>query len=465
MHCRLKPLIAALAAFSMVACTKEAPAPTAKVPQQPAPPPPPLVVTIGHVSALTGASGAIGLSSEQGARLAIEEANAAKPVIKGGQPVRFELVTADDQASPTKAIEVAQAMVARKVNAVIGHLGTEASTVAAKIYADANIAQLSPATGSALTGQGYPTAFRIISSDKQQAAALAKYALDSLHAKKVALLSDDTAYGEGMAAGFKEVITKGGAELILDQRLKFTDMQFGAVLAKVKKTQPDVVFFAGLDYQAAPLASQMSKASLHMPLLTPDGACNADFLHAAGSASEGQLCARNGLPLEKMKGNADFIERYKAKFTAAPQVASAYAYDAVMVVVDAVKRAQSLEPETLRSAIAHAAYRGMTGEIAFEGNGDLKDPGVSLFVAQDGGWDVASFIGGDQPVGDATKTAAVGKAAAGQTPAPPPVLVSASTPSPASKQAADKPVAKEAGEVKKPVQHSAQTQKDGTTKS
>lgn len=396
MHYRTATAAPMLATLLLIACTKEAPKQEAKALTKVAPPPPPapLVVRIGLAAPLTGPLGAAGLSAEHGARLALDEANAARMFIKGGQAVQFELISADDQATPAKATEVAQALVARQIHAVIGHLGSEASLAAGKSYEEAKIPQVSLATGSALTARHYRSAFRVTVSDRQQAEALGRYATESLHAKKIAVISDGTGYGVGLADEFKKTIAAAGAQVVTDERVKFTDSRFDAIVSKIKRAQADAVLFAGLDYQAAPLAVQLHKAHLQLALLTPDGACTDELLHTAGAAAEGQHCTRNGLPVDQMAGAESFVANYRAKFTSEPTVAARYAYDAAKVLVDAVRRAESVEPEKLRSALASTTFKGLTGTIAFDADGNNKNGTVSVYAAKDGGWSFETALSG-----------------------------------------------------------------------
>jgi branched-chain amino acid transport system substrate-binding protein len=156
MNLSVKALSVSLAAaLAMIACSKEAPPP----PPAAAPaPPPPLVVTIGHAAPLTGPQAHLGKDNENGAVLAIEDANAAKLKF-GGRNVVFKLMSEDDQADPRQATLVAQKFVDAKVNAVVGHLNSGTTIPASKIYNDAGIPEVSPsATNPTYTHQGFKTA-------------------------------------------------------------------------------------------------------------------------------------------------------------------------------------------------------------------------------------------------------------------------------------------------------------------
>src|SRR5512137_3005934 len=158
-----------------------------------------LVIRIGSAAPLTGPQAHIGKDNENGTRMAIEDAN-AKGIMIGGRKARFELLSEDDQTDPRAATIVAQKLVDAKVNGVIGHLNSGTTIPASRIYSDNGIVQISPsATAVAYTAQGFKTAFRVMANDAQQGKALGEYATQKLGAKKIAVLDDRTAYGQGIA--------------------------------------------------------------------------------------------------------------------------------------------------------------------------------------------------------------------------------------------------------------------------
>ena len=158
-----------------------------------------LVVHIGASAPLTGPQAHLGKDNENGTRMAIDDAN-AKGIIIGGRKVHFELISEDDQADPKTATIVAQKLVDNKVSGVIGHLNSGTSIPAAKIYSDNVIPQISPsATAVAYTTQGYKTAFRVMANDAQQGRVLGEYAAKNLAARKIAVIDDRSAYGQGLA--------------------------------------------------------------------------------------------------------------------------------------------------------------------------------------------------------------------------------------------------------------------------
>jgi branched-chain amino acid transport system substrate-binding protein len=158
-----------------------------------------LVVKIGHAAPLTGPQAHLGKDNENGVRLAIDDLN-AKGFSIGGQKVQFELESEDDQADPRIATTVAQKFVDDKVSGMIGHLNSGTTIPASRIYNDAGIVEISPsATNPKYTQQGYKGAFRVMANDVQQGKVLGEFAVNDMKAKKIAIIDDRTAYGQGIS--------------------------------------------------------------------------------------------------------------------------------------------------------------------------------------------------------------------------------------------------------------------------
>ena len=393
--------------FVAAGCSKEVPPPPAPKVEAPAPAPVgPLVVKLGHSAPLTGPQAHLGKDNENGARLAVDDANAAGIKI-GGRPVQFELLPEDDQADPKQGTLVAQKFVDAKVNAVIGHLNSGTTIPASKIYFDAGIPQVSPsATAVAYTNQGFKTAFRVMANDAQQGKVLGEYAVNNLKAKTVAVIDDKTAYGEGVATEFKRAALASGAKVIAEEHTDDKAVDFAAILTKIKGKKPDLVFYGGMDAQAGPMAAQMKKLGVKSKYLMADGGCTTEFHKLAGDAAAGTYCSLPGVPIDKMPNGPAFKDKYAKKFNTDIQLYGPYVYDAVMVVVDAVKRAGSADPEKIVEALPATNYQGVTAKINFDAKGDIKDGAITLYQAKDGRWQPLDTIGGTAPGAEAAAEAA-----------------------------------------------------------
>ncbi len=350
------------------------------------------VVRIGSVAPLTGPQAHLGKDNENGARLAVEEIN-AKGLTLGGKPVRLELVGEDDQADPKTATIVAQRLVDSGVVAVVGHLNSGTTIPASKYYHDAGLPQISPsATAIAYTAQGYKSAYRVMANDEQQGRVLGEYAVKTMGARNIAVIDDRTAYGQGLADEFEKAARAAGAEIVAREYTHDRATDFTAILTAIKGKNPDLLFFGGMDPQAGPMAQQMKRLGLTARLLGGDGIQNQNFIKLAGEAAEGVTASSPGLPLEAMPGGPDFKRRFEAKYGQI-QVYAPYAYDAVMVLVDAMRRADSHAPAKVLAELPKTDYMGVTGRIRFDAKGDIDGGAVTLYQVKNGSWAALKTVG------------------------------------------------------------------------
>jgi branched-chain amino acid transport system substrate-binding protein len=343
------------------------------------------IVKIGSASPLTGPQAHLGKDNENGARLAVDEINAAGLTLDG-KKVKIDLIAEDDQADPKAATTVAQKLVDEGIVGVIGHLNSGATIPASKIYFDAGIPQISPsATAIAYTASGFNTAYRVMTNDKQQGSALAEYAISQLGAKKIAIVDDRTAYGQGLADEFERAAKAAGAEVVAREYTTDKSTDFMAILTSIKSHEPQVVFFAGMDPQAAPMIKQMKQLGVNAQFLGGDGMQTPKFVDLAGADAEGAIASNPGLPLAKMPGGAAFKQKFNTRFGEI-QNYSPYAYDAVYVMVEAMKRAKSSDPAKYLAEMPKTDYQGVTGHIRFDSKGDLTGGAVTLYQVKAGQW-------------------------------------------------------------------------------
>jgi branched-chain amino acid transport system substrate-binding protein len=378
-------------AVMLAACGDKAPSPAPKKTEAPKAPEA-MTVKIGSASPLTGPQAHIGIDIRNGVQLAIEDANKANAQI-GGKPVKFEMVAEDDEANPTKATTVAQKLVDAKVSGVVGHFNSGASIPASKIYADGGIPQISPSsTNPDYTLKGYKTTFRVVAHDGQQGPTLGRFALDKLKAKNIAVIDDSTAYGQGLADNFEATVKAGGAKVIAREHTTDKDTDFKAILTRIKGRNPDLIMFGGIDPQAGPMKKQMAELGIKAQFIGGDGMQTPNFIKLAGDAAEGAMASIPGLPKETMPGGKDFLAKYKAKFNAEVELFAPMGYDAVMVFIEAMKRAGSADPAKYLSEIGKTNYNGVIGPIAFDDKGDLKNGPITIYVVKGGKWDALETV-------------------------------------------------------------------------
>ena len=346
-----------------------------------------MVVKIGHVGPVSGAIAHLGKDNENGARMAIDELN-AKGVTIGGKKAKFELLAEDDAGDPKQGTAAAQKLVDSKVNGVIGHLNSGTSIPASKIYSDAGIPQISPsATNPKFTRNGYKTTFRVVADDVHLGGTLGKYAVKELKGKSIAVIDDRTAYGQGVADEFEKGVKGAGGATVAREFTNDKATDFTAILTSIKAKKPDVVFFGGMDAVAGPMLRQMKQLGITAKFVGGDGICSSELPKlAAGTMADGQVvCAEAGgidpKDTAATKSMSDFRAKFKQKFNTDVQIYAPYVYDALNVMVAAMVKAGSAEPAKYLPVLAKTeGYKGVTGTLAFDNKGDVKNGALTLYT-------------------------------------------------------------------------------------
>ena len=345
------------------------------------------VVKIGHVAPVSGAQAHYGKDNENGARMAIEELN-AQGITIGGKKIKFELQAEDDAADPKQGTAAAQKLCDAKVAGVVGHLNSGTTIPASKVYNDCGIPHVTgAATNPNLTKPGYKTTFRIIANDNALGAGLAFYAADTLKLKTVAIVDDRTAYGQGVANVFKKVAAEKGMKVVDEQFTTDKATDFMAILTAIKSKNPDAIFFGGMDPQGGPMLRQMEQLGMgNVKYFGGDGICTAEIAKLAAGAKtlSNVVCAEGGAPRDQMPGGKAWKAKYDAKYPGQFQVYSPYTYDATHLIVDAMKRANSVDPKVYTPELLKSQFKGVTSTISFEPNGEMKNPAITLYVYKDG---------------------------------------------------------------------------------
>jgi branched-chain amino acid transport system substrate-binding protein len=350
-----------------------------------------VIVKIGQVSPLTGPQAHLGKDNDNGARLAIDEAN-ARGVTLGGQKVKFVLLSEDDQADPKTATIVAQKLVDAQVKGVIGHLNSGASIPASRIYRDAGIPQISPsATAIKYTEQGFNTAFRTMTNDRQQGRVLGEFMVKKMAGKRIAIIDDRTAYGQGLADEVEKAVTASGGELVAREYTSDKATDFSAILTSIKGKNPDVLFFGGMDPQGAPMVKQMQSLGLKAKFIGGDGLQTTEFLKLASTAADGVTASSPGLPIDSMPGGKAFRDKFTAKYGPI-QTYAPYAYDAATAMITAMEKAGSADPAKVLVELPKIRFAGVTGEIGFDAKGDVLGGAITLYRVKAGKWEVVETV-------------------------------------------------------------------------
>jgi branched-chain amino acid transport system substrate-binding protein len=348
-------------------------------------------VKIGFAAPLTGPSAADGKEMENAVRLAIDDANRRNPVING-QAVKFEIEPQDDQGDPRLATQIAQHFVDLGVAGVVGHFNSSCSIAASKTYDAASVAEVSPSSTSAsYTQQGLKTTFRVVGQDAIAGESLGNYGVETLGAKRIAIIDDRTDFGQGLADRVQDTIVKRHGTIVAREYVTDKTVDFSAVLTTIRAKNPDVIVFGGFDAQAGQLVRRMRGLGIKAPLVG-EGFNNNTFVDLSRGDGEGTITIQPGLPSDKLPGT-DFSSRYASRFNEKLQgFQGPYAYDAADVIIQGVLKAQSATPTKVLAAVKALQLNGMTGAISFDKNGDLADSPYTVYRLNGGRWDDVSVI-------------------------------------------------------------------------
>jgi branched-chain amino acid transport system substrate-binding protein len=339
-------------------------------------------IKIGVPVPLSGGNAKMGDDIAKAARMAADEWNA-----KGGvMGHKVEIIAFDDACDAQQSVTAAHKLIDAGVVAVAGGYCSSAAIPASAVYHDAGVAFVADASSNPkLTDQGFENVFRVIGRDDQQGPYAANFMMTKLNAKKIAIIHDNTVYAKGLADATKAALDgKPGVQVVFFDAITPGEKDFSAVLTKVKSLAPDVTYFTGYYPEGGLVAKQFKDLGVPGKFMAGDANNDPTFIKEAGSASEGVYVTSTPLP-QDMGTAKSFIERYKAKWNQDPGPYSALEYDAVNLVLNAIKTSGSTDRAKIVKAIAATnGYSGATGKIGFDKKGDRNSVLYISYIIKDG---------------------------------------------------------------------------------
>jgi branched-chain amino acid transport system substrate-binding protein len=340
--------------------------------------------TIAFEGPLSGDNAQLGINEVNGAQLAIEQANA-----KGDLGFKLKMIKADDVGDPAKA-PAAAAQVIQNSN-VMGEIGPSfsgATQAVAGKYGDAGISIVNPsASNGTLQDQGFKTWHRIIANDFEEGPKAADWLAKQF--KKVIVISDKSAYGDGVAQAVTKELKAKGVNVVSLGADATTTKDYGPVAQTVKQSGAPAMFYAGYDAQGSQLAQKLVAAKYTGLRMSGNGVKSSTFVNGAKAAGEGWYVSCGCQDATKAPAAQQFATDYKAKFNTDPSTYSPEAFDAANILIAAIKQAKadgSVTREAVNKAVTATDYDGITGHIKFSPNGDIpKGSGqVGLFQLKGG---------------------------------------------------------------------------------
>jgi branched-chain amino acid transport system substrate-binding protein len=351
------------------------------------------VVKIAVATPLTGDTGAEGQGIKRAVIMAVEEANASHRF-----PYKLAAAPFDDRADPKEAVNVANLIISDpRIVAVVGHYTSGCSIPAAKVYARASIAMISPgATNPEVTAQqtspdwiGPRVVFRDVPTDDVQGAYAAEFTYKRLGKRRIALLHDKTPYGQGLIEQFKSTFEALGGKIVSLDGVSVGDRDFKALLTKIKgdAAKPEGIYFGGYYTEAGLLIVQMRELGMKDPFvfISDDGAQSPVLYDVAGDAADGAYLTTVGVPVEELPSARDFMAAYKKRWTGASEDLKPFdhfAYEATNIVLAALEKAGEPDREKVLAAMPSIRYKGILGETVFDDKGDTLNHIVTMTRAR-----------------------------------------------------------------------------------
>jgi branched-chain amino acid transport system substrate-binding protein len=331
--------------------------------------------------------GTEGQGLRRAVELAVEEANAAKRF-----PYKLVAAPYDDRADPKEAVNVANLIVSdARVVAVVGHYNSGCATPAAKVYARAPVAMVSPAaTNPEVTAQQNSTdwtgprmVFRVVPTDDVQGSYAAAFATKKLGKKRMALLHDKSPYGQGLAEEFKKGFVALGGKIVSEDGIGVGDKDFKALLTKIKgdASKPEGIYFGGLYTEAGLLLKQMRELGMADPLvfISGDGAMTSGLFDVAGESADGAYLSIVGVPADELPSAKKFVDAYKARFpTEERKPFDHFGYEAANIIMAAIERAGGPDRAKVIDELKKTRHEGVLGATQFDDKGDTTSKIVTM---------------------------------------------------------------------------------------
>jgi len=335
---------------------------------------------------LTGPQAGRGKDLLDGAKLAVDEINKSGFKI-AGKPVTLELVSVDDKADTAVAKKVAQDLVDQKVFAVLGHLSSEITEATIPIYKAGDVVQMFTSSAAELTKLGDGNTFRLVANDALQARAVASYATDTLRAKNVAMIHENSAYGNPMKTDVAAELAKTKKQLGVTESVDLKATDFAPFVAKMKAAPPDVMIAALRDHQLLPLLTQMKAAGLsEIPVIATSTGKTSKVAKAPVDVSRLYSTISSAEPREFTAG-PEFLAKFRSAYKSEPVWAAHYAYDAVYVLAHTLRANGNVDKEALRAKLRTIdAIAPVTGTMRFNNTGEQLYGAITVYERRDGNW-------------------------------------------------------------------------------
>jgi branched-chain amino acid transport system substrate-binding protein len=338
---------------------------------------------------LTGDIAALGQGLKRACVLALENANAQGQF----QGFKVEIASFDDRSDPREAVSVANRIVSDpSIVAVVGHFNSGCSIPASQVYAKARLPMISPAASNPkLTlqqlepGWIWPrNVFRVNTTDDVQGPYAADFALKTLKVRRVAIIHDKTAYGQGVAEEFKKRLESSGGMAVSFDGINVADKDFNALLTRIMDEKPQILYWGG-DYAGGGLVVRQARdAGLTVPVILSEANVDPEYLRVAGPSAEGTYITFLGAPASVLPSAQAFVKRYEARYPNDELKAyDHWGYEAMSIILDLIHDVGS-DREKILAALPKIKHEGVLGITQFDEKGDTLNKTITIFEVKNG---------------------------------------------------------------------------------
>ncbi|MCL6591826.1 MAG: ABC transporter substrate-binding protein [Firmicutes bacterium] len=335
-------------------------------------------IKLGAIQPISGQVSAYGTQTRDAINLAIEEIN-AKGGVLGKQ---LEMIVEDDEASPDKSMNALKKLVAKdKIVGFIGALTSKCSLAITKYAQDKKVIMITPSSTNDTVTDAGDFIFRACYKDSFQGQVVAQFALETLKAKKAAVLYDITNdYSKGLTTNFSDKFKALGGEVVATESYSANDKDFNAQLTKIKAAKPDVLFIPDYYSTVSLIAKQVRTQGLTIPMVGADGWD--EITNNAGDEVLNCYYSNHYSPEADDPDVKSFVKKFKDKYNIEPNALAALGYDAAYILAEAIERAGSTNSEKVRDAMMETNRKFVTGNISFDENRNPVKSAVMLKIVK-----------------------------------------------------------------------------------
>lgn len=338
-------------------------------------------IHVALTAPITGDWSEYGVNFQRSVELAIDQLNADGGVL--GRQVRLSVE--DDGGNPTQATTIAQKFTSDPtIVAQIGSFSSSSSMAAQPVYDAAGMVQLSPTASHADYADGSPWSFGIVGTQQGEGPFNARYAYHDIGMRRIAVLHLNNDWGIDTAQYFSQAFEALGGEIVDTEFYFDGESDFTAVLTKLQETGADGLFIASFYNDGAAINIQRQRLGWDVPVLGPTSLYSPQLIALGGDAVDGLYTATGFFAEDPDPRVQQYVADFEERYGATPNFHAALAYDAMMLLADAIERAGSTDRQAIRDALADTAeFPGLAGSITFTPDGDANK-GYSKLVIEDG---------------------------------------------------------------------------------